>query len=105
VNGKPDTDAGHLLARGMGGAREEINLVQMVRDLNRGWGGRSLADANSVRHVEIEIERALKSGNGPVAFDLTVDYTAKGAQNFNFAPTWASSGKPIASATTSIGNE
>jgi hypothetical protein len=29
-----------------------------MRDLSRGWGGRSFADANSVRHLEVE--RALK---------------------------------------------
>jgi hypothetical protein len=74
VNGAPDTDAGHLLARGLGGAREEINLVQMARDLNRGWGGRSLEAQNSVRHLEIELEKSLRRF-GPqdrLVFDLKV---------------------------------
>lgn len=73
-------DAGHLLARGMGGAREEINLVQMVADLNRGHSRRSLVGGNSVRHIELEIERALRSGQPGqrVSLDVRVRYGPSG---------------------------
>lgn len=76
VDGQIDTDAGHALQRAMGGAREEINLVQMVRDLNRGHGGRSLAGANSVRHLELEVERALKEAapGERISFDVQIRY-------------------------------
>jgi hypothetical protein len=104
VNGKPDTDAGHLLARGMGGAREEINLVQMVRDLNRGWGGRSLEAGNSVRHLEIELEQIMKQA-GPrpnLAFDLKV---ARFGDRVRFAYTPTLDGDPLKSLTKIIDNK
>jgi hypothetical protein len=40
-----------------------------MRDLNRGWGGRNLTDANSVGHVEIE--RALKNRK-PIESAITI---------------------------------
>ncbi len=106
VDGKPHTDAGHLLARLFGGAREEINLVQMVRDLNRGWGGRSLLDQNSVRHLEIELERVLKKKDpgDRVSLDLYVNRLVRGKVDFDFQ-VYDGSGRPIESATMAISNE
>ncbi len=104
VDGRQGADAGHLLARGLGGAREEINLIQMVRDLNRGWGGRSLVDQNSVRHLEIELEKALRQA-GPDAhltFDLKVS-RIDGDVAFDYAPTL--DGKPMQHTTMIIDNE
>jgi hypothetical protein len=88
TKGRVNLDAGHLLARGTGGAREEINLVEMVRDLNRGHGGRSLAAGNSVRHLELELEKALRQPGNSVSFDLRVTY-GQGVRPvaFRFAPT------------------
>ncbi|MET0695693.1 MAG: DNA/RNA non-specific endonuclease [Propionibacteriaceae bacterium] len=88
TKGRVNLDAGHLLARGTGGAREEINLVEMVRELNRGHGGRSLAAGNSVRHLELELEKALRQPGNSVSFDLRVTY-GQGARpvTFRFAPT------------------
>lgn len=75
IKGTSGNDAGHLLSRGHGGAREELNLVRMVRDLNRGWGGRTLADGNSIRHIELEIDRALKENpDKPISLDVKVRY-------------------------------
>jgi hypothetical protein len=88
VAGAADIDAGHLLPRVLGGAREEINLVQMVKDLNRGWRGRNLVNNNSVRHVEIAIEKALKDkGSDTIGFDLRINYNGERATRFKYGPT------------------
>jgi hypothetical protein len=102
AGGTPDTDAGHLLARGLGGAREEINLVQMVRDLNRGWGGRSLEAQNSVRHLELELEKALRRGD-TASFDLRVSRPAPGETLFDYRP--MVNGKPLSPEPIVIRNE
>ena len=57
------------------GAREEINLVRMAKDLNRGHGGRNFADGNSIRHLELEITKALKAHPGnSVSLDYRVNW-------------------------------
>lgn len=57
--------------------REEINLVQMVSDLNRGTGGRSAAANNSWRHVEMDINKLIDQHPGS-SLNVEVEYGTDG---------------------------
>ncbi|MCH1865811.1 DNA/RNA non-specific endonuclease [Nocardioides sp. CFH 31398] len=66
-------DAGHLWPRMAGGRPEEINLVQMLREINQGSAKRHAAGQWTVSKLERQLTAAMK-GDSTVTWDVRVRY-------------------------------
>ena len=91
-------DGGHLLANMFGGGPEDVNLVPMLKDVNRGAGDsfgqlegkwRQLIDQNPGTKIEVRVEPHY-SGDVPtpdrIDVTWTVDGVPKRARFFNVQP-------------------
>ena len=79
----PDEDAGHLIGRDRGGPREEINLVRMLREMNRGTGDFK-GKPNSWAAVERTLRQETNNPSGPPRFDVRVFWDTAGERPESF---------------------